>query len=128
MLNRIVLLGKINGEPEIRVSAGGTTVTKIKLAVERDYAAQGQTVDQFVVTTFKETAEKAGAIGIGATVSVDGHLQSREWQGQDGDTRTSLEIIGDRVHLIGAVQTTMRPAKPAEKPVEQAEFDPFADA
>src|ERR671939_467117 len=105
-INRVVLVGNLTRDPELRHTPSGTPVCSLRVAVNsRRRDESGQWVDKpnyFSVSVFGNQAENcAQYLAKGRPVAVDGRLDWREWQGQDGSKRESVEIVADSVQFLG---------------------------
>jgi single-strand DNA-binding protein len=105
-INRVVLVGNLTRDPELRTTPGGTSVCKLRLAVNsRTKGADGQWADKpnyFDVTVWGNQAEScAQYLSKGRPVGVDGRLDWREWDAQDGTKRQAVEIIAESVQFLG---------------------------
>jgi single-strand DNA-binding protein len=105
-INRVILVGNLTRDPELRHTGGGTAVCSLRVAVNgsrRDES--GQWVDKpnyFTVNVFGNQAEScAQYLSKGRPVAIDGRLDWREWQAQDGAKRESVEVVADRVQFLG---------------------------
>src|SRR3954463_3670454 len=108
-INRVVLVGNLTRDPELRTTPGGTSVCKLRLAVNsRTKGGDGQGADKpnyFDVTVWGNQAEScAQYLSKGRPVGVDGRLDWREWDAQDGTKRQAVEIIADSVQFLGSRQ------------------------
>lgn len=104
--NRVILMGNLTRDPEIRYTSGGTAVTDIGLAVnDRRKGADGQWVDEttFVdVTLWGRTAEVAGEyLSKGSAILVEGRLKLDTWQTNDGQKRSKLHVVCERMQMVG---------------------------
>lgn len=122
MLNRIIVQGRIVKKPEMRVTQSGKSVASFTLAVERDYATQGQEreTDFLDVNAWNQTAEFVGKyLDKGSMVVVDGKLQIRNWTDKDGNKRRNAEIVAERVYFCGSKQAdgTSKPIHTVPAPV-----------
>ena len=102
MLNRIVIMGRLTRDPELRRTQNGTPVTSVRLAVDRDFKSQDGTkqADFFDVVAWRQTAEFVSKYFTkGRMAIVEGRLQSRDWQDKDGNKRTSIEIVADNFYF-----------------------------
>ena len=102
MLNRIVIMGRLTRDPELRRTQSGTAVTSVRLAVDRDFKSQDGTkqADFFDVVAWRQTAEFVSKYFTkGRMAVVEGRLQSRDWQDKDGNKRTSIEIVADNLYF-----------------------------
>jgi single-strand DNA-binding protein len=106
-INRVVLVGNLTKDPELRHTPSGTAVCKLRLAVNtRQKDAQGNWGDKpnyFDVTVWGNQGEScAQYLSKGRPVGVDGRLDWREWEAQDGSKRQAVEIIADSVQFLGS--------------------------
>ena len=106
-INRVVLVGNLTKDPELRHTPSGTAVCKLRLAVNtRQKDPQGNWGDKpnyFDVTVWGNQGEScAQYLSKGRPVGVDGRLDWREWDAQDGTKRQAVEIIADSVQFLGS--------------------------
>jgi single-strand DNA-binding protein len=106
-INRVVLVGNLTKDPELRHTPSGTAVCKLRLAVNtRQKDPQGNWGDKpnyFDVTVWGNQGEScAQYLSKGRPVGVDGRLDWREWDAQDGTKRQAVEIIADTVQFLGS--------------------------
>ena len=105
-INRVVLVGNLTRDPELRHTPSGTPVCKLRIAVNtRQKDAQGNWGDKpnyFDVTVWGNQGEScAQFLSKGRPVGIDGRLDWREWEAQDGTKRQAVEIIADTVQFLG---------------------------
>lgn len=108
MLNRVVLVGRLTREPELRFTPNGTPVASFTLAVQRPFTNQQgeQGVDFIDIVTWRRLAETCAAhLGKGRLVAVDGRLQVRSYETQDGQRRRAWEVVADRVSFLGPAKS-----------------------
>ena len=103
----MVLVGNLTRDPELRHTPGGTPVCSLRIAVNsRRKDESGQWVDKpnyFSISVFGNQAESCTQyLSKGRPVAVDGRLEWREWQAQDGAKRESVEVVADSVHFLGS--------------------------
>jgi single-strand DNA-binding protein len=106
-INRVVLVGNLTRDPELRHTPGGTPVCSLRIAVNsRRKDESGQWVDKpnyFSISVFGNQAESCTQyLSKGRPVAVDGRLEWREWQAQDGAKRESVEVVADSVQFLGS--------------------------
>jgi single-strand DNA-binding protein len=106
-INRVVLVGNLTRDPELRHTGGGTPVCSLRIAVNsRRRDESGQWVDKpnyFSISVFGNQAEScAQYLSKGRPVAIDGRLDWREWQAQDGAKRESVEIVAESVQFLGS--------------------------
>jgi single-strand DNA-binding protein len=103
----VVLTGNLTADPELRSLPSGTSVCKLRVAsnTRRKDGASGEWVDKpnyFDVTVWGAQGENcARYLSKGRPVAVDGRLEWREWQDQQGNKRQSIDIIADSVQFLG---------------------------
>jgi single-strand DNA-binding protein len=105
-INRVVLVGNLTRDPELRHTPGGTSVCSLRLAVNtRRKDESGQWTDKpnyFDVTVWGGQAEScAQFLSKGRPVGIDGRLEWREWDAQDGSKRQAVEVIAENVQFLG---------------------------
>lgn len=103
MLNRVILIGRLTRDPEMRYTANGTAVCRFALAVNRPYTNQaGEREADFIdIVTWRQLAETcANYLGKGRLVAVEGRLQVRTYEGQDGQKRKAAEVVAETVRFL----------------------------
>lgn len=109
-LNKVILIGNLGRDPEMRFTPEGTPVTDFSLAVST--GKKDDTV-WFRVVCWQGLAEKVNEYLVkGRQVYVEGRLHPKTWEGKDGQLRTSLDVMADKVVFLGA--------KPEAEPIVQA--------
>ena len=107
-INRVVLTGNLTRDPELRHTGGGTAVCSLRIAVNtrRKDQSTGEWVDKpnyFDVTVWGAQGENcAQYLAKGRPVAVDGRLEWREWEGENGQKRQAVDIIADSVQFLGS--------------------------
>ena len=102
MLNKIILMGRLTRDPELRRTQSGTAVTAFSLAVDRDFKSQsGEKETDFIdIVAWRGTAEFVSKYFTkGRMAVVEGRLQIRDWTDRDGGKRRSAEVIADNVYF-----------------------------
>ena len=102
-MNRVMLVGRITRDPELRRSPNGVAFTTFTIAVNRQLPnAQGERVADFInCVAFNKQAENlARFIRKGGLIGVEGKLQTRTYQAQDGSNRTAVEVICDAITFL----------------------------
>lgn len=105
-INRVVLVGNLTKDPELRHTPSGTAVCSLRIAVNsRRRDESGQWVDKpnyFDVSIFGNQAESSAQyLSKGRPVGIDGRLDWREWEAQDGSKRQAVQIIAESVQFLG---------------------------
>ena len=120
MLNRIILMGRLTRDPELRHTQSGTAVASFSLAVERDRSAQGEErkTDFIDIVAWRNTADfVASYFTKGRMAVVEGRLQIREWTDRDGGKRRTAEVVADNVYFADSRRDDdggSRPTAPAQ--------------
>ena len=102
MLNRIILMGRLTRDPELRRTSSGTAVTSFSMAVDRDFKSQsGEKETDFIdIVAWRNTAEFVSKYFTkGRMAVVEGRLQIRDWTDKEGGKRRSAEVIADNVYF-----------------------------
>ena len=103
MLNRIILMGRLTRDPELRHTQTGTPVASFSLAVDRDFKDKttGEKSTDFIdIVAWRQTAEFVSRFFTkGRMAVVEGRLQIRDWTDKDGGKRRSAEVVVDNVYF-----------------------------
>jgi single-strand DNA-binding protein len=103
MLNRIVIMGRLTRDPELRRTQNGTAVTSFSVAVDRDFKSResGEKATDFIdVVAWRQTAEfVCQYFTKGRMAVVEGRLQIRDWKDKDGNNRRSAEVVADNIYF-----------------------------
>ncbi len=105
-INRVILVGNLTRDPELRNLPSGMAVLSIRLAVNtrRKDGQSGEWMDEpnyFNVTIFGNRGEALSRfLSRGSRIGVDGRLRWREWQDKDGNKRESIEIVADDIQML----------------------------
>jgi single-strand DNA-binding protein len=119
-LNKVLLIGNLTRDPELRYTPGGTAVVNLRMATNRRYKDKSgemkQEVCYITVVAWDKQAEVCNQyLHKGSPLFVEGRLQSRSWDGADGKKRTVIEVRAERVQFLGAP-----PAKTESIPEDNA--------
>ena len=102
MLNKIILMGRLTRDPELRRTGSGTAVAGFTLAVERDYKdSSGEKETDFIdIVAWRGAAEFVSKYFTkGRMAVVEGRLQIRDWTDKDGNKRRSAEVVAENVYF-----------------------------
>ena len=104
-LNKIMLIGNVGSDPEMRYTPNGKAVTSFRMATNYRYVGSDgerrEETEWFRVSVWGKQAESCNQfLSKGRRVYVEGRLHSRNWEGQDGQMRTSLEVSANRVIFL----------------------------
>jgi len=106
MLNKCMVIGNLGADPEMRYTANGNAVTTFNVATSRRFTDNSgerrEETEWFRVVTWNRLAETcAQYLTKGRQVYVEGRLQTRSWEGQDGQKRYTTELIAEEVKFLG---------------------------
>ena len=134
-LNKCLIIGNLGRDPEMRYTPSGQAVTQFTVACNRNYKdAQGERQEEtewFRVVAWGQQAEFAAEyLRKGAKVFVEGRIQTRQWEGQDGQKRYTTELVANTIQNLerrprddagdgGSQIEGSRPARPARPAGEQ---------
>ncbi len=130
MLNRVILIGRLTRDPELRYVPSGQPVASFTLAVDRPFTNQaGERETDFIdIVAWRKLADQVSQhLSKGRLVAVEGRLQIRSYETQDGQKRKVAEVVADAVRFLDrkAAQATAAP-EPAAADFEPEEEDvPF---
>lgn len=102
MLNKIIIMGRLTRDPELRRTQSGVAVTSFSVAVDRDFKTQGgeKETDFIDVVAWRTTAEFVSKyFAKGRMAVVEGRLQLRDWTDKEGGKRRSAEVVADNVYF-----------------------------
>jgi len=129
-LNRVLLIGNLTRDPELRYIPSGQAVTTFSIAVNRNYvSATGEKKEEvsFIrVVVWAKRAEVCNEyLRKGSPVFVEGRLQSRSWEAQDGSKRSTMEVIAQNVQFLsrGSGKGGEETMDAGAAPVDDAIFD-----
>jgi len=105
MLNKVILIGRLATDPELKYTASGVAVTSFRIAVDRPFGgrnAEGEKETDFIdIVAWKQSAEfAANYLNKGRLIAVDGRLQIRNWVAQDGTKRRSAEVVANDLRSL----------------------------
>ena len=119
-LNRVILIGNLTRDPELRYTPDGTPVTSFTIAVNRPFTTrQGEKEADFIpIVVWRKRAETCSEyLAKGSQVAVDGRLQIRSYEDKDGVKRRVAEVVAWRVEFLQRLKKQAPPEIP-EEPVE----------
>lgn len=106
MLNKVMLIGRLGADPEVRYMPSGDAITTIRLATSRRWKDRNtnerkEETEWHRVVFFSGLAKIAGEyLKKGSQVYVDGRIRTQKWQGQDGQDRYTTEIVAENMHML----------------------------
>ena len=150
-MNKVVLIGRLTRDPELRYTGSNTPVATFSLAVNRNFSNQnGEREADFInIVVWRKQAENVkNYLTKGSQVAIDGRIQTRSYDGQDGQKRYVTEVVADNVQFLGTRASNTgngdnsnysQPAfndnatpydfasAPSSQPTTDVSSDPFAD-
>ena len=117
MLNRVILMGRLVADPELRQTTSGISVATFRIAVDRNYQAKGSAerqADFIPCVAWRQTAEFISRyFSKGRMIALEGSLQSRNYEDKTGARRTAYEVMVDRAYFAdGKPEGAAAPASP----------------
>lgn len=124
MLNKIVIMGRLSRDPELRRTSSGTAVASFSVAVQRDFGQDGEKETDFIdCVAWRNTGEFISNYFIkGSMIVVSGRLQIRSWTDKDGNKRRTAEVVAENVYF-GENKRSDRPAAPITADFEELTDD-----
>lgn len=107
-MNKVILIGRLTADPELRYTPNGAAVCSFRIAVDRPFNSQsGEREADFInIVVWNKAAENtAKYMSKGRQIAVEGRLQIRSYDGNDGQRRWVTEVIADRVEFLGGGST-----------------------
>ena len=104
MFNKVILMGRICHELELKTTPNGISVLSFRIAVDRNYQVKGEErkADFFNIVAWRSTAEFVSKyFGKGRMIMVDGELQTRQYVDKNNVTQNIVEIVADTIHFTG---------------------------
>jgi single-strand DNA-binding protein len=113
-LNKVMIIGNVGTDPEMRYTANGSAVTTFRIACNRNYSTpdgeRREETEWFNVVTWNKLAETCSQfLQKGRRAYVEGRLQTRSWEGQDGQRRFRTEVVATTVLFLDRAQATPVP-------------------
>ncbi len=101
MLNRVVLIGRLTRQPELRITPNSVSVTTVTLAVDRRPTQTGREADFIDVVLFGRLAElTCKYLDKGRLVAVEGRIQTRSYETKEGQKRKAVEVVADNIKFL----------------------------
>jgi single-strand DNA-binding protein len=105
-VNKVILVGNLGADPELRYTSGGNPVADMRLATSRRYTTRDGTSKEDtewhrVVVWGKQAESCKEYLSKGRQVYVEGRLQTRQWEDRDGNKRYTTEVVAERVQFLG---------------------------
>lgn len=101
-INRVFLIGRVAAVPELRYTANGAAVANFRIAVDRKFSKNDET-DFFTIVAWRRLAEICNEyLTKGKLIAIEGRLQSRTFETQDGQKRNTIEIVADEMQMLSS--------------------------
>ncbi len=145
MVNKVILIGNVGMDPEVRAMEGGVKVARVRLATterfrDRQSGENKEHTEWHTITLWRGLAEVVdNYVRKGSQIYVEGRLRTREWTDQQGNKRYTTEVLADTMNLLGrrpeggqvsdntgTYTTAPRPAAPAPQPAQPQYQQPAA--
>jgi len=123
-INKVILVGNLGQDPEVKYTAGGAAVTTLSLATseswkDKDTGQDQEKTEWHRVVLWRRLAEIAGEyLKKGSKVYIEGQLQTRKWE-QDGQTRYTTEVVGRDMQFLDSKGSTSSDSSSAYEDVNQ---------
>jgi single-strand DNA-binding protein len=133
-LNKVMLIGNLGKDPEVRYTPAGVAVASFNLATSERFKNKSgeweERTEWHRVTLWSKLAEIAGEyLAKGKTVYIEGRLQTRKWQDNSGNERYTTEIVGEKMQMLSPKGESRRGGEMTSEPVNGGGFEepPFQD-
>ena len=104
MVNKVILIGNLGADPEVRYAQNGTAVANFRVATTETWKKEGEKEEQTEwhrVVTFGRLAEICGEyLSKGSKVYIEGRIQTRKWEDRDGNTRYTTEVVAREMKML----------------------------
>lgn len=131
-VNKVILVGRLGKEPDVKKMTNGESVTNVTLATSENWkdksGVKQEKTEWHNLVFYRRLSEIAGQyLSKGSQIYVEGKLQTRKWQTKEGQDRYTTEIIVNEMQMLGG-KTTSQSNQPASQTVKQDDPDiPFGD-
>lgn len=130
--NKVILIGNLTADPELKKTQSGVSVCTFNIAVNRKYNKDGNNECDFItIQTWRQTAEFVSRyFKKGKPILVCGQLQTRNWTDKDGNKRYATEVVADEVSFVGnnesSAETKNQPSSYVPTAYTQGQFEDVA--
>jgi single-strand DNA-binding protein len=128
-VNKVILIGNLGNDPDIRYTASGAAVANISLATaeswrDKETGEQQERTEWHRIVFFGRLAEIVGEyLKKGSQIYVEGRLQTRKWQDKEGNDRYTTEIVANEMQMLGSRAVTSTSDFDQSPPVDETETD-----
>ena len=132
MVNKVILIGNVGADPEVRFLEGGTAVANLRIATTENFTRNGEKIEQtewHSVVLWRGLAEVAQKyVKKGMKLYIEGRLRTRQWEDKDHIKRYTTEIYADNMQMLSRVENGNQVNQPGSdstntKPIEKVEID-----
>ena len=112
-MNKVILMGRLVADPELKTTPSGISVTSFRIAGDRNYVKQGEErqTDFIDIVCWRQRAEFVCKYFVkGQLIALDGSIQTRQYQDKNGNNRTAVEVVADNVYFTGDKRVTVAQA------------------
>lgn len=129
MMNRTILVGRLTKDPELKYTQNGVAVVSFTLAVNRPFKNDGEQQADFInIVAWRKTAENvANYLNKGSLAGVDGRIQTRNYEGQDGRRVYVTEVVADQVAFLEPKKQEQKKKEPRYTPDPSDPFQPGSE-
>lgn len=100
MLNKVILMGRLVSDPELRQTPNGVSVCAFRIAVDRNYSGKEKQADFIDIVAWRQSAEFVSKyFAKGKMIIVEGSIQTRKYEDKNGNKRTAVEVVADNVQF-----------------------------
>lgn len=127
-MNKVILIGRLTKDPELRYTSNNIAVATFTIAVNREYANQnGEREADFIsIQVWKKLAENCSKyLAKGSKVAIDGRIQTRSYDDQNGNKRYVTEVVAENVQFLDSKKDGQ--ATETESDTQVPQTDPYAD-
>lgn len=128
-VNKVILVGRLGKDPELKYTQGGTPVARFSLATDESWKDQNgekqQRTEWHNIVAWRKLAEICGQyLSKGKLVYIEGKLQTRSWEDKEGNKRYTTEIVADNMVMLGAKGDEARPERSVAAAASSSEGGP----
>lgn len=131
MLNRVIIMGRLTKDPELRHTQNGTAVASFSVAVDRDRKKKDgeKEVDFIDIVAWRQTAEFVSKyFSKGRMAVIEGKIQVRQWTDKEGHKRNSVEVVAENLYFGGSKKSEGGSVRPQDGPSQaQDDYDGYGE-
>ena len=126
-LNKVILIGRLTANPELKQTSGGNAVTSFTIAVDRPATKDGKKETDFInIVAWRKTAEFVSKyFSKGSAIIVCGSIQTRSWKDADGKTRYATEVVASEVSFAESKKASENTSITAEEAASEGNFGAY---